>query len=239
MIRFGLVVSALVASAAARAQPSAQELLHRACAILAPPAYEADARMSLLRDGAPTRSFAMHLWKQGPDKLRVRFTEPLDERGTEVLRDGDAMWQYLPNLKRALRISAKQEFHGGDFNNTDILRVDLEADYSVSLGDGAPPGTAVLELRGRDDRVTYDRVRFRVRVADGMPLVQEFYGRSGKLLRTLELCEPRAYGRLRRPSRLFMKNALVPSRQTELVFERFDLRQALDPSLFQQVALGR
>ena len=87
------------------------------------------------------------------------------------------------DLGRAIRISPKQEFHGGDFNNTDILRVNLSVDYTVTMLPSTSPGEYLLELRARNDSIAYDVIKYWVRTSDFMPLRQEFYTRSGKLMR--------------------------------------------------------
>jgi outer membrane lipoprotein-sorting protein len=181
----------------------------------------------------------MQVWKRGARQARIRFLAPADDQGSEVLRVGDEMWNYLPNLKRALRISPKQEFHGGDFANADILRVNLAEDYTPKLRADAPAGCWLLELAAKTDQVAYARVLYWVRQRDSMPLRQEFYTASGKLVRRLELEEPRASGRLVRPSRFVMRNLVATSRQSELVWEVFEVKRGLDEALFLVGSLGR
>src|SRR5688572_17566332 len=105
-----LLLLALAVPAVAAAEPSALDLLRRADALMAPDKFEADLELTIHRANGEQRTFSMHVWKKGVAFHRVRFVAPADDRGTEVLRDGDDMWTYMPNLKRALKVSAKQEF---------------------------------------------------------------------------------------------------------------------------------
>jgi outer membrane lipoprotein-sorting protein len=233
-----VALSALIAGGA-RAEPTAEQILLGADAVLAPEDFEADLSMVTHRtDGAP-RAFEMHVWKKGLQKVRVRFSAPAEDKNSEVLRIDDNMWNYLPNLGRAIRISPKQEFHGGDFNNTDILRVNLAVDYTATILPGAPPDQYLLELRARNDRISYDLIRYWIHKGDFMPLRQEFFTRSGKHIRTLELSEPKRFGEHTRPSRLVMHNLLVPARRTEMTVKSFEVRSGLDANLFQLATLGR
>ena len=228
----------LVTLASAAAAPSAEKILARADAILAPQAFESDVTMTTVRSNGEERTFSMRIWKSGDDLHRIRFTAPADDKGTEVLRNAGDMWNYLPNLKRALRISAKQEFHGGDFSNADLLRPNLARDYTPKLV-ATTDDEYELELVAKNDEVAYGVIRYWLRKKDCMPLRQEFYASSGKLLRKLELLEPKTFGKVLRPSKLVMWNALVPSRRSELVVKAFDVKAELDSGLFNLASLGR
>lgn len=223
---------------AATAEPSAEEILRRADAILAPDCFESELVMTTHRQDGEVRTFSMHVWKSGSSHHRIRFLSPADDRGAEVLRVGGQMWNFLPNLKRAVRISPKQDFHGGDFSNADVLRVNLSEDYVPTLERAEKEGF-VLRLKAKDDSLAYDSIRYWIRRGDFMPLRQEFFTRSGKLVRKLDYLEPKRFGRGVRPSRLVMWNALVPSRRSELVVRAFDVKRQIAPELFELAALGR
>ena len=220
------------------AGPSADEILRRADAILAPPSFESEVTMSTVRANGEVRSFSLRVWKSGSQSHRIRFLSPADDRGTEVLRVGDEMWNYLPNLKRAVRISPKQEFHGGDFSNADVLRVNLADDYTPTLVE-ATRDEYHLSLAAKNESVAYETIHYWVRKKDCMPLRQEFYTSSGKKVRRLDFLEPKAFGRFVRPSRLMMFNLLVPSRRSEMVVSAFVVKSDLDGGLFQLASLGR
>ncbi len=234
-----LIALTLVPTGPARAEPSAETILEKADAILAPEGYEAEITYVTHKSKGRTRTFSMKLWKKDADKFRVKFSSPADDRNMEVLRVGDNMWQYVPNLKRAIRISPKQEFHGGDFSNADMLRVNLAADYTAALDEADSDSEWLLELTAKTDEVAYHRVMYWIRKSDFMPLRQEFYTKSGKLVRKLELSDPKKFGKLVRPSRYVMRNMLVPARWTELEWTGFALKDYADNALFQQSRLGR
>jgi outer membrane lipoprotein-sorting protein len=227
-------------SAPATAQePIAQQLLHRAVGILAPPEFEAQVRFASTKANGQVRTFSIHMWKKGSTLTRFRFLAPEDDRDMEVLRRSDDMWNYMPSLKRAVRISPKQEFHGGDFSNSDVLRVDLEQDYTPTLQAAAQPDQAVLDLVAKNDQVAYHRVRFWLRKKDAMPLREEFYAASGKLVRTCEFLDVKTFGHLVRPSRYVMRNMLVPSRSTEMVWESLQSQRIEEATMFEVATLGK
>jgi outer membrane lipoprotein-sorting protein len=229
---------ALVIALSLSAAPSADDLLAKADAILAPDRFESDVTMATVRANGDVRSFQMHIMKSGDDLHRIRFTAPADEKGTEVLRIGDEMWNYLPNLKRSLRISSKQEFHGGDFNNADVLRVNLSKDYTPKLIE-TTDDEYTLELKAKNDQVGYDVIKYWLRKKDGMPLRQEYYTSSGKLVRKLEYLDPKTFGKVTRPSRMVMWNMLNRSRHSEMTINELNVRPRLADGVFTLAALGR
>jgi outer membrane lipoprotein-sorting protein len=220
------------------AAPNAADLLARVDAILSPDRFEAEVTMVTIRPDSEERRFSMKIWKSGEDLHRIRFLTPADDKGTEVLRVGDEMWNYLPNLKRSLRISAKQEFHGGDFSNADVLRSSLAHDYQPRWVESSADEHH-LELTAKNDQVAYQTLQLWVRKSDAMPLREELFTSSGKKVRTMEYLEPKTYGKVTRPSRLVMHNALNASRRSELIIDTMVVRPTLNEGLFKVAALGR
>src|SRR6185437_16026127 len=113
--------------------PSADELVHRYDAIMGANTFEGEFAMTSHRDDGSERTYVMRIVKTGTDKMRLWFSEPASVKGQEMLRQGENLWVYMPNLKRALRVASRDSFQGGDFNNADVLRVNYAADYTPSL----------------------------------------------------------------------------------------------------------
>ena len=220
-------------------EPTPVELVGWVDGILSPPEFEAKLSFTTHKANGDTNTFSMSYLKKDSDKFRVRFLTPPDDAGAEVLRIKNDFWNYLPNLKRALKISAKQEFHGGDFANSDVLQIDLAQDYDPAFAADTAPDQWTLELKAKNDEVTYARVILRVRRKDHQPLAMDYYSGSGKLVRKLELSDLKAYGSVVRPTRYIMHNMLEPKRFSEMVYETFTLRKDIDGALFDQTALGR
>ena len=219
------------------AEPSPAVVLTQVDAILAPPEFEAKISFVSQKAQGDVHSYTLRLTKKDSDKFRVWFLAPPDDVGQEVLRLGNDMWSYMPNLKRALKVSTKQDFQGGDFANSDVLRDDLTRDYVPALAENLPDQW-VLDLTAKNDEVTYAKVKLWVRKKDSQPQVFEFYTGSGKLVRKMELSELKSYGKLVRPTKWLMRNMLEPKRQSVMTYESFTVK-GVDAALFEQAALGR
>lgn len=235
-----IALAALLAAPAAAGTPTAESLLEKYDAVMGPPTFEAVAEMTAHRDDGSTRTYKMKVLKSGTEKLRVWFQEPAAVRGQEMLRQGENLWVYLPNLKKPTRLASRESFQGGDFNNADVLRVHYQADYSAQvLPASALPDAWELELRAKSPDAAYERIKLWLRKADGMPVKGEYYTASGKMLRMAEFSDVKSFGGFKRPAKIVMKNMLAPKRHSEMVMLTFNTRASAPASKFVLDDLGR
>jgi len=229
MLLSSLVLLSMVSAAA----PDPAAFIRRYDAVMAPPSYEATSKMSAWREDGTSRTYVMTVHKSGDDKVRLSFSAPKSAVGQEMLRQGDNLWVYMPSLKRAVRLASRESFMGGDFNNADVLRVHWQSDYEGKVVAQAD-GKIELELKAKVPDASWDRIRLwmsDVDAAASMPVRAEFYAASGKLLRTLEFADVRAFGKDKstaRPARLIMGNALVPARKSEMIWETLEVKAISD-----------
>lgn len=234
------VVSMLLAGAALAAEPTAEELLKKYDGIMGPGTYEAEAEMTATREDGSSRTYGMKFLKRDADKFRVWFSQPASVRGQEILRLGDNSWVYLPNLKRATRIANRESFQGGDFNNADILRVNYAADYTGTLVPSDLPETYCVQLKAKSTETSYDSIKLYVRKSDSQPVKGQFFGTSGKMIRSAEFSEYKELDKgYTRPTRVVMHNELVPSRQSTMVMKSMKLNVDAPPQRFTQTDLGK
>jgi outer membrane lipoprotein-sorting protein len=231
-----LALSAIASPASAG--PSAEEVLGKANAVVAPEAYKATVQMIALRSDGTSKTYVFRTAKQGSDKLRLSFDEPKMLSGHELLRLGDDLWRYVPSLKRSMRIASRDDFEAGDFRNADVLRVDIVRDYKItSMKEDA--GHWILDLSASTKQAGYDRIVYTVRKSDFMPLQQEFYASSGKKLRTLTFSAPAVFHKHTRPSKVKMVNELTKGQSSEMTIQGFDVVDAIPGKTFQRESLGR
>lgn len=197
---------------------SPELLLEKYDSIMGPENFESAATMTATREDGTTRTYKMTFLKKGSEKFRVWFQGPSSVAGQEVLRVGDNSWVYLPNLKRATRIANRDSFQGGDFNNADVLRVNYKADYTAQLGSSGKEEQWLVELKAKNSGTAYEAIKLWIRKADFMPIKGEYFGTSGKILRSAVFSEFKQFAKgYTRPARVVMKNELIPTRQTELL----------------------
>jgi outer membrane lipoprotein-sorting protein len=206
--------------------PSADELVRRYDEVMSPKTFESVMEMVAHRQDGTVRGYKLRALKSGNDKMRAWFLEPAASKGQEMLKVGDNMWVYMPNLKRALRIASRESFQGGDFNNGDIMRVNYVADYSAQLLPEPDAAAWGVELTAKSPEASYDRIRLWLDKAKRLPVRAEYYAASGKLLRSATFESPKNFHGLERPSRIVMRNELATKRFSEMTV--VDMRTGVD-----------
>lgn len=238
-IVIGLFSSALPSSARAEEKVTPVELLKKYDAVMSPRTFDALITMVAHRQDDTTRTYKFRAMKLGDDKIRLWFFEPASAKGQEMLRVGENMWVYMPNLKRALRLASRESFQGGDFNNGDALRVNYVADYEPKFADSGDPALYLLDLAAKTKDASYDRIKLWIRKSDSQPAKAEYYAQSGKLLRSMEFADVKDFHGLQRPSHLVMKNELASKRWSEMNTLDMKLNLEVPPQMFVLDSLGR
>ncbi|MBI5494455.1 MAG: outer membrane lipoprotein-sorting protein [Deltaproteobacteria bacterium] len=230
-----------MAGPALAAEPDAATLLRRYDEVMGPAFFEMDTSMTAHREDGSTRTYKMRVLKSGTEKLRVTFSEPSSAKGQEMLRNGDNLWLYMPNLKRSVRIASRDSFMGGDFNNADVLRVNYEADYTGKLTTPSTiPNTYQLELKAKGPQVAYDVIKLWMTVeAKPLPVRGEFYASSGKMLRSAQFSEVKDFGQLKRPAKIMMRNELATQRYSEMLLHTMTVKDSMNQQRFVLDDLGK
>jgi len=222
------------------ADPDVGELLKKYDEIMGPQAFEAEASMTATREDGSSRTYAMKFLKKDQDKFRLWFSEPSAVKGQEMLRNGDNLWVYIPNLKRATRIANRDNFQGGDFNNADVLRVNYAADYDGKLVDSGDPNAWCVELKAKHKETSYDSIKLWLRKSDYQPLKGQYFGTSGQMIRSATFSDHKEFEKgFTRPARIVMQNELVKTRKSEMVTSRMTLKVDPPPQRFTQADLGK
>jgi Outer membrane lipoprotein-sorting protein len=77
-----------------------------------------------------TRTMTMKIWTRGRDKTLIVILRPVREEGTATLKADANLWNYLPRIKRTIRIPPSMmlaSWMGSDFTNDDLVRSRLSS----------------------------------------------------------------------------------------------------------------
>jgi hypothetical protein len=99
----------------------------------------------------------------------------------------DAMWIYMPNTRKPIRITPLQRLLG-NASNGDVARTRYAGDYKATLkGEESVDGVEcyILDLAAQREGATYNRVELWVRKGDARPKKAEIYLSSGKHYKTI------------------------------------------------------
>ena len=235
---FGLLLMAASPLSTA-AQLSPQDILERIDANMTIQTSRSKAEMTITyRDGDPRR-LEFESWARGTDQSFLEFTSPARDAGSRFLRREDAMWIFLPRVGKSVRIQGhmlRQGLMGSDFSYGDASEnPSMAEDYEAVMEgeetlDGRP--TYILYLTARRRDLAYQGIRLWVDAERWIPLKEERFARSGKLLKTALLSDVRQVGDRWYPFRVEMNNALQTDTQTSLQFLELEFDVTVPDDLF-------
>lgn len=175
------------------------------------------------------------------------FDQPADVKGTALLTyshglEPDDQWLYLPALKRVKRISSRNKsgpFMGSEFAFEDMSSFEVEKyKYKFERQEACGELTCLVsEWIPQYDNSGYSRTIIWHDTAEYRMQKIDFYGRRGKLLKTLVPENYQLYNeRFWRPLKLEMTNH-KNGKSTVLLFKDYEFAVGLTERDFDQTAL--
>jgi outer membrane lipoprotein-sorting protein len=184
-----------------------------------------NAQMTITYRDGDVRNLVYDAWAQGTDQSFLEFTAPARDAGSRFLRLEDAMWIYLPRVGKSVRIQGhmlRQGLMGSDFSYGDASEnPSMVEDYDAVIeGEEVLDGRRafVVDLTAKPERrdLAYQRRKVWVDAERWVPLKEERFARSGKLLKTAILSDVRRVGDRWYPFRIEMDDALQTDTRTTL-----------------------
>ncbi len=221
------------------AQPTPEEILRRVDENMTIRAARTKAVMTITYRGGDVRELEFNSWGVGTEKSFLEFVSPARDAGSRFLRLDDNMWIYLPRAGKSIKIQGhmlRQGLMGSDFSYGDASEnPSMEEDYDAVIErsdvlDGRP--SLVLYLTAKRKDVSYPSRRIWVDTERWVPLKEERYARSGKLLKTALMSDVRQFGDRWYPFRIDLNNALQSETQTSLQFLELDFNADVPDYIF-------
>ncbi len=191
-----------------------------------------------------TRILKMEIYTRGMDDTLVRILEPKKERGVATLKRGSKMWNYLPKIRKTIRIPPSMmssSWMGSDFSNDDLVRESSwEKDFDVILMTGLPAGQAGLEYIPKPDApVPWHKVVGYFDSETLIPTTIEYYDEKGRLARTMTFDEVGILGGRTLPKRIVLTPLLGDKlgNSTVMVYEEAQFDLPLRDGLFSLTTL--
>ncbi len=78
-----------------------------------------------------SRELKIEFWSKGKDKSLMRIKAPRKEKGTTTLRSEGNIWNYLPKVKRVIKVPSSMmggSWMGSHFTNDDLVKQSRMAD---------------------------------------------------------------------------------------------------------------
>jgi len=208
--------------------------------------YRADSSRGLVEMTVTTphytRSIEIKVWSRGIDDTLMQIISPRKEKGTATLKKGNEMWNYLPKIKKTIRIPPSMmmgSWMGSDFTNDDIVKDSTwEKDYSAVLVENPPPGRiGIVYVPKEDAAVTWSKVVGWMDEDDYMPITMEYFDEKDRRVRIMEFSDIQEMGGRKLPAKIAMTPLSEDKKghKTEMVYKQLEFNVELPPNFF---ALG-
>ena len=174
-----------------------------------------------------TRTIESKNWVVGANKAFTEYLSPPREAGTKMLKLDDKLWTYSPQTDRVIQISGhmlRQSVMGSDMSYNDMMEDRPIQDlYNATLeGSVNMNGRKhwILFLEAKIDGLSYPKRRSWIDAEYLLPMKEELYAKSGKLLKTATMDGVKKIQDRWFPSRFLYKDELKRnSKGTEWVIE--------------------
>ncbi|MDR0891678.1 MAG: outer membrane lipoprotein-sorting protein [Mediterranea sp.] len=199
----------------------------------------ATLKMEMYKDDKKVRQYEMDFYRSD-HKMRMEFTAPAVEKGRRMLNDNASLWMYLPRTSKVMKLPFKQSFMGSDASNSDLMRMSFKVDYELTeVGGVNDEGMMVLKLKAKDLDVAYPAVTLLYDKRRNVPLKQEMYSLSGKLIKTILYEDIIREGDGYMPSTMIIKEALQKNTLTKLLYSNIQKKQRQPAEFFTLGSLRR
>ena len=219
-------------------EKDAMEIIAEVDKIISMIDIKSEQMMTIYRKDGSTRQYRLNIMTGGGDKAFAEIIEPAREQGIQMLRFGEMVWRYLPNMKKPIRISGGQSFLGSDVKDIDILRLSLAEDYRSRIVEKSQD-RYVIELQGKNSSLVYAKSKLWVRKKDFQPIKQKYFSYSGKLVKTIFYRDYRDFDGVKRPAILEMQSTSFPERKTILELISYKKGVKNPGNIFHRSNLGR
>ena len=187
---------------------------------LQPESYESYRKLINIEPDGSKKEYTLFFVKKGVDKVMALFLSPASENGRSMLRLGDNMWLYIPNVGKPIRLTSLQSVTGGLFNNADIMLLDYTVEYNVEKVE-EKGNEYLLYLKAKTKTVAYDKVKLWADKNKKFPTKIECLTETDMLIKTLYFKDVKDFGGgVVRPSVIETISPLYKGYKSVMVFAK-------------------
>jgi len=186
------------------------------------------------------RTLTLEQWSKGEDKSLIKILKPKKEKGLATLRVDKNMWNYLPKVKRVVKIPSSMmssSWMGSHFTNDDLVKQSrMTEDYTFSITfEGTKDDKEIIEvtcLPNKEAAVVWGKVEVVVYADDYLPLRMIYYDEDLLLSRTLEFTNIEMMDGKMIPTMMNMIPTDEPGESTTVKWEEIQFDVAIDDDFF-------
>lgn len=224
-------------------QPTGKEIIIQVDKNLTAKTRIMSAKM-IISGARVSRTIEFKTWAEGEERAFTEYTNPAREKGTKMLKLEDKLWIFSPSADRIIQITGqmlRQSVMGSDLSYEDMMEdTDLTSHYNASVvaSDTLQKRKCwILQLNATAEGETYEVRKIWVDQERYIPLKEELYGKSGKLLKRTQLSNVSKMQGRWFPMKIVFKDMLKKSDGTQFVIEAIRFDEAIPETVFSKASL--
>ena len=240
MIRISIFL--LLMASVLSAQPSGKEILDRIDANMSSDTRYVKSKM-VIYGPRTSRTIESESWSQGESAF-TEYLAPEREKGTKMLKLEDKLWIFSPSTDRTIQVSGhmlRQSVMGSDLSYEDMMDdPNLTKRYDAVVVGSEPIGDTdcwIVEMQATSVEVAYQMRKLWVDKQRYIPLKEELYAKSGKLLKKTELSDIKKYGSRWYPGKITFKDMLKTGDGTEFLVDEIQFNVEIPEYLLSKASL--
>jgi outer membrane lipoprotein-sorting protein len=193
-----------------------------------------------------SRTIESKSWVTGEKKSFTEYLYPVREQGTKMLKLEDQLWIYSPSSDRIILIAGhmlRQSVMGSDMSYEDLMDDKKLTDhYNAEVtGSEKVEGRVcwVVKLTAFDPNVSYQVKKLWVDEERNIPLKEEFYAKSGTLLKKTELSDVQSFNGRWFPKKIIFRDMLKEGDGTEFILGSIEFNVKIDEYIFSKANLKK
>lgn len=194
-----------------------------------------------------SRTIESKNWVVGTDLAFTEYLSPPREAGTKMLKVGDKLWTYSPQTDRVIQISGhmlRQSVMGSDMSYKDMMEDESFTDlYRATLEGSEIIGGRdhwIMVMDAKKKGLSYPKRRAWIDKEYLLPMKEELYAKSGKLLKTATMDGIKKVQGRWFPSRFIFKDELKRnSKGTEWIIDEIEFDSEIPNSRFSKALLRK
>jgi outer membrane lipoprotein-sorting protein len=192
-----------------------------------------------------SRTLVMDVMSRGQNDTLIRIKSPRKERGISTLKRGREMWNYLPKIRKTIRIPPSMmmgSWMGSDFTNDDLVKQSSwEKDYTMGWADAsAKPGQlCVAYVPKKSAVVNWSKVMACFSATTLLPQTIVFFDEKKRKVRRLTYSDVRPLGGRNVPTKMTLTPLLKKGHRTVIQYNNMVFDQPLPANTFTLANLRR
>jgi outer membrane lipoprotein-sorting protein len=224
-------------------QPSGSEILKQIDRNMASKSRIMTSKM-IISGARGSRTIEFKTWAEGENNAFTEYTNPPREKGTKMLKLEDKLWIFSPATDRIIQITGqmlRQSVMGSDLSYEDMMEdPDMTSHYNASVvADDTLQNRKcwIVQLNAIKEGEAYEVRKIWVDQERYIPLREELYGKSGKLLKRTELSEVTRIQNRWFPMKIVFRDMLKTGDGTQFIIESIKLDEPIPQNILSKASL--